>query len=497
MLAELLSVSLSVVGSPATLATICLATLAGVMFGIVPGLGGKLAIALFIPVVTLLEPTTGLIFLVSMHAVVHTGGSIPSILLGIPGSGPDAATVVDGYPMTLQGQAGRALGASLLASALGGLVGALFLLAMLPLLEPLLLSIGPPEFFLLALLGITTIAAVSGNDLNKGIIAACFGLALTCVGLSPHSGEPRYTLGQLFLWDGVDFVTAILAIFVIPEMVAAAIAPARLEQDGSRQLEYRRNDLWAGMRDVVVHRWLALRTSVLGALIGMIPGLGGDVASWVSYGHAVQSSRDPQRFGQGAVEGVIGPETANNAKEGGALLPTLFLGIPGSSGMAVLLGAFVVLGIQPGPDMLATQQPLVMQLVLVLALANVLAVLVLLLLARHLVNLARFPTLILVPVVLCLVITGCFLSSHHWQNLLVLLLLGAVGWGLKRYHWPRPPFAIGLALGHIAENSLQQSLAIWGWHFLLRPSSLVLLGLILLSVASYFYRRRKADVAQH
>lgn len=490
---DVLSIALSAVGNFETLATIALATLAGVVFGIVPGLGGKLAIALFIPVVILLEPRAGLIFLVSMHAVVHTGGSIPSILLGIPGSGPDAATVIDGYPMAQQGQAGRALGASLFASACGGVIGALFLFCLLPLLEPILLLIGPSEFFLLAVLGITTIAAVSGRDLNKGIVTACFGLALTCVGLSPNSGEPRFTFGQLFLWDGVDFVTAILAIFVIPEMIAAGIAPARPDANSAGYLAYRRSDLWSGMRDVITHRWLALRTSLLGSFIGMIPGLGGDVAAWVSYGHAVQSSKHPERFGKGAVEGVIAPETANNAKEGGALLPTLFLGIPGSSGMAVLLGAFVVLGIQPGPELLATQRPLVIELVTVLVVSNVMAVVLLLMLARYLVGIARFPNVLLVPVVLALVVTGCLLSSHHWQNLLLLLVLGTIGWGLKRYGWPRPPFAIGLALGAIAENALQQSLAIWGWEFLLRTPSLILVALIVASLAAYFYRRRDTN----
>jgi TctA family transporter len=465
------------------------ATLLGLVFGIIPGLGGKLAIALLIPAAILLEPETGLLFLISMHAVVHTGGSVPSILLGVPGSGPDAATVVDGHPLALRGHGGRALGASLMASAVGGIIGALFLAATLPLLKPILLAIGPPEFFLLAMLGITTVAAVSGTSLRKGIIVALFGLALTCIGLSPHTGDERYTFGQLFLWDGIDFVTAILAIFVVPEMVELGRSGIRQVSAEPGSSTYQAREVWRGVRDVFTHRWLSLRTSIIGAFVGMIPGLGGDVAAWVSYGHAVQSSPDPSRFGKGAIEGVIAPETANNAKEGGALLPTLAFGIPGSSGMAVLLGAFVVLGIQPGPAVLIEQQQLVTKMFLALVLANVMGALILLFAARQLIKIASLPAGLIVPLVLSLVVIGSYMNSQNWQYLPILLLLGLLGCGLKRWGWPRPPFAIGLALGHVAENSLQQSLAIWGPGFLLRPPSLVLLGLILASVGIYYWRR--------
>jgi len=467
------------------------ATLLGLVFGIIPGLGGKLAIALLIPAAILLEPETGLLFLISMHAVVHTGGSVPSILLGVPGSGPDAATVVDGHPLALQGHGGRALGASLMASAVGGIIGALFLAATLPLLKPILLAIGPPEFFLLAMLGITTVAAVSGTSLRKGIIVALFGLALTCIGLSPHTGDERYTFGQLFLWDGIDFVTAILAIFVVPEMVELGRSGIRQVSAEPGSSTYPARQVWRGVLDVYTHRWLSLRTSIIGAFVGMVPGLGGDVAAWVSYGHAVQSSPDPSRFGNGAIEGVIAPETANNAKEGGALLPTLAFGIPGSSGMAVLLGAFVVLGIQPGPAMLIEQQQLVTKMFLALVLANVMGALILLFATRQLLKIASLPAGLIVPLVLSLVVIGSYMNSQNWQYLPILLLLALLGCGLKSWGWPRPPFAIGLALGHVAENSLQQSLAIWGPGFLFRSSSLVLLGLILASVGIYYWRRAK------
>jgi len=190
---------------PTQLGLILAAVVCGLFFGVVPGLGGKLGIVLLIPFAVSLEPEAGLVFLIAMHSVVHTGGSVPSILFGVPGTGPDAATVVDGYPLARRGQAGRALGASLCASAVGGVIGALFLVAILPVLTPIVLAFSPAEFFLLAVLGIVLISAVSGDSLRKGVIVGCFGLCLSFVGLSPETGEPRYAFGQLFLWDGIDF----------------------------------------------------------------------------------------------------------------------------------------------------------------------------------------------------------------------------------------------------------------------------------------------------
>jgi len=360
---------------------------------------------------------------------------------------------------------------------------------MLPLLEPIILAFGPAEFFLLAIMGITFISAVSGSNLRKGIIIGCLGLALSCVGLSQQTGEPRFVFGQMFLWDGIDFITAVLAMFVVPEMLTlgASATTATVSAAGTSRYDYR--DVLAGMGDVVRHRWLALRTSIIGAFIGMIPGLGGDMASWICYGHAVQSSDDRQRFGQGAIEGVIAPETANNSKEGGALLPTLLFGVPGSSGMAVLLGAFLVLGVQPGPQMLLTQQDLLLELFSTLVLANLIGVILLLIMSRYLARIAHIPIGLIIPLVLMLAIMGSAISAMNWQHLVIFLLIGLLAYGLKRYHWPRPPFVIGLALGPIAENSLHQSLAIWGPGFFLRPVSLFLIGLMVVNLLVYYWRQ--------
>ena len=481
--------------SPKLVFLMLLAVPIGMFFGAVPGLGGKLGIVILIPFVFGMDAVEGAVFLLSMHAVVHTGGSIPSILFGVPGTGADAATIVDGFPMTKNGQAGRALGASLGASAMGGVIGAMVLAGLLPVLEPVILAFSPSEFFLLAIFGITFIAVLSGADMLKGVIVGCYGVMLAFVGMDPQTGIQRFTFDYLFLWDGIDIIAAILALFAVPEMIALGVKGGAVSHVSRTAANYSYSEVLDGIKDVFRHWWLALRTSVIGAVIGMIPGLGGDAASWICYGHAVQSSKTPERFGHGAVEGVIAPETANNSKEGGSLLPTLFFGVPGSSGMAIMIGAFLVLGIQPGPMMMVENLDLVWTLIWALVIANLVCVVMFLGIARWLGLVSFIRGGLLIPFVLVLTMLGAYLGHQRWENLVMLVVLGAVGYGLLRFNWPRPPFVIGLVLGPIAENSLHKALGIWGPAFFVRPISLVLIGLIVLSVVISVVRRNKRSVA--
>lgn len=475
--------------SPHLMGLILIAVPIGLFFGAIPGLGGKLGIVLMIPFVFGMDKLSGAVFLLAMHAVVHSGGSIPSILFGVPGTGPDAATIVDGFPMTKKGQAGRALGASLGASGIGGVIGALFLAATLPFLRPLVLSFSPAEFFLLAIFGITFIAVLSGDSLTKGLLVGMFGLMLATVRLDPHTGIQRFTFNQLFLWDGVDIITAVLGMFALPEMIALGVKGGSIAGQSTEAARYNLREVLEGIIDVFRNFGLTLRTSIIGAVVGVIPGLGGDAASWICYGHAVQSSKTPEKFGTGAVEGVIAPETANNAKEGGALLPTLFFGVPGSSGMAILLGAFVMLGIVPGPELAMTGMGLVWSLIWTLTVANLLAVVVFLAFAPAFSKLTYVRGSLLIPFVIALAFLGSFLSHAAWENMVLLCGLGTLGYFLKKYKWPRPPFVIGLVLGPIAEDSLHKALDIWGPTFFMRPLSLVFIALIVGSVVFYFWRR--------
>lgn len=484
---------MTIVGSPHHLLMLLIAVPVGMFFGAIPGLGGKLGIVLVIPFVFGMDPMAGAIFLLAMHAVVHTGGSIPSILFGVPGTGPDAATIVDGLPMTRKGEAGRALGASLGASGVGGVIGGLFLLAVLPLLRPVVLAFSPAEFFLLALFGITFIAMLSGDSLTKGLLVGFLGLMMAFVSLDPHTGTPRYTFDLLFLWDGIDIITAVLGIFAIPEMIALGVSGGAMSMVGKKSASYGLGQVIQGIGDVFRHWGLTIRTSIIGAFIGMVPGLGGDAASWLCYGHAVQSSKTPERFGKGAVEGVIAPETANNSKEGGSLLPTLFFAVPGSSGMAILLGAFVMLGIQPGPAMALTGMDTVWTLIWALMLANILAVFMFLAMAPAFGYLSYVRGSLLIPFVLTLTYLGSFLSHRAWENLVLLTILGVLGYFLKKYNWSRPPFVIGLILGPIAEDSFHKAMSLWGPSFLLRPGAMIMIALIVLSVGFYIFRTIKIN----
>jgi TctA family transporter len=482
---------LDIVGSPYHVFLLLIAVPIGMFFGAIPGLGGKLGIVLAIPFVFGMDETAGALFLIAMHAVVHTGGSVPSILFGVPGTGPDAATIVDGLPMTRNGEAGRALGAAFGASGFGGVIGGLFILAVLPVLRPVVLAFSPAEFFLLAIFGITFIAMLSGNSLIKGLLVGCLGLMAAFVTLDPQTGAQRYTYDLLFLWDGIDIITTVLGIYAIPEMIALGVAGGSMAQVGKEGATYGMAGVLQGIKDVFQHWWLSIRTSVIGAFIGMIPGLGGDAASWICYGHAVQSSKTPERFGKGAVEGVIAPETANNSKEGGSLLPTLFFAVPGSSGMAILLGAFVMLGVQPGPGLVLSGMDIVWVLIWALMLANVVAVIMFVLAAPSLGYLSYVRGNLLIPFVLTLTFLGAYLSHRAWENMVLLVILGTLGYFLKKYDWPRPPFVIGLILGAIAEDSFHKAMALWGPAFLLRPGALIMEALIVFSIGFYVWRTIK------
>jgi TctA family transporter len=485
----------ALVTNPQTMGLMLIAVMIGLIVGATPGIGGRLSIALAIPFVFGMDMTQGAVFLLTMHAVNGTSGQISSIMFGVPGDGDDAATTVDGYPMAKKGEAGRALGASITASGVGGIIGAIIFAVMIPILEPIVLSFSPAEFFLLAILGITFIAFLAGGgNIFKGMIVGLFGMMLSTVGMDPQTGTARFSGDYLFLWDGISLVTCVLAIFAVPEMITLAVKGGSIAALPMDKVKFSYRQVFQGVLEVPRHWFLVIRTSIIGAMIGMVPGLGGSAAAWLCYGHAVQTSKTPERFGHGAVEGVIAPETASNAKEGGSLLPTLFFGIPGSSGMAVMMGAFLILGIQPGPAMITKNLDLVWTLIWALVVGNLIAVTFLLFITRWVALLTFINATMLVPFILTLVVIGAFVNEGQWENLLILVGMSAVGYGMLRANWPRAPFVIGLVLGRIAEESLHKAMDLWGLAFFTRPISMVLIGLICATIALAIWRSRKPSV---
>src|SRR5688572_26211145 len=453
----------------------------GFWVGLLPGLGGTTTLALMLPFIYAMAPIEGFAFLLGMHAVVATTGDITSVLFGVPGEATAAATILDGHAMAKKGEAGRALGAVLASSLVGALVGALALALAIPVVRPLVLTFGSPELFMLAIVGIAFIASLSADGTRgmlRGFLAGGLGLALATIGQDPQAGVARYTLGTLYLWQGLELVPVLVGIFAIPEIIdlmvrgssIAAPLPAGHLSKGA----------WEGVKDTFRHFWLTVRCSLIGTFIGIMPGIGGSVAQWMAYGHATQSARDAEErkgFGAGDVRGVIGPGAANNSKEGGSLIPTVAFGVPGSTAMAILLGGFFLLGLVPGPEMLTRHLPVTFSMVWTIVLANIVTVLGCFLILNHLALLTTVRGALLIPVIMVLVFIGSYTSNNHYGDIVVTLIFGAVGYLMVLGGWPRAPFVLGLVLGKIAENYLYISMARYDADWLTRPVVLVLMAL--------------------
>lgn len=477
----------------------------GFIVGILPGLGGAATLALMLPFIYNLDPTSAFAFLLGSNSVTATTGDITSVLFGVPGEGTTAATIVDGHPMAKKGEAGRALGAALMSSLVGAIFGAFALALAIPIMKPLVLSIGSAEFFMLAMLGITFVASLSGGKLARGLTAGCFGLLLATVGLDPIRSIPRFTLdalvgdeGALFLWDGISLVSVTVGLFAIPEIIDLAVQGTSIAREKPGKI----GGVMQGVKDTFHHWKLVLRCSALGAYIGLIPGLGGGPAQWIAYAHAVQSSPDKERFGHGAIEGVLGPGAANNSKEGGSLIPTIAFGVPGSVSMAILLGAFTIQGIVPGPDLVDPGRylSLTFSFVWIIVVSNIITVAVCFLFLESIAKITFVKGTFLIPFLLLLVYLGGFTVKNSFGDMALVLLFGALGWVMVELDWQRPPLLLGLVLGDIAERNLFIATRIDGAAWLLRPGVIVLTIFIL---GALFYptfqawreRRRRGDPA--
>jgi TctA family transporter len=449
----------------------------GFSVGILPGLGGAVTLALMLPFTFGMEPVSAFAFLLGMLSVTATTGDMTSILFGVPGESTSAALVLDGYPLTKQGQAGRALGAALTASLLGAIIGAIALVVAIPVVRPLVLSFGSPEFFAVIVLGLTFVASLGRGAMLLSLAVAAFGLLLSTVGVDPQSGIPRYTFGSLDLWDGVGLVPVAIGLFGLPEVVDLATRRRSISATPLTAVSGVRQ----GMLDVLRHRWLLLRASVIGVFVGVLPGLGSSVAQWISYGHAVQSSRDRSRFGKGAIEGVIAPAAVNNSKEGGSLVPTVAFGIPGSLTMAILLGAFLIQGIQPGGDMLTTNLDLTMSFVWMIVLSNLIAVPLAIMLIKPIARVTTVRSALVVPPVIMLMFIGAFAEANKLFSIGVMLVFGLIGLVMVRLDWPRAPLILGLVLGPLAENYFFLSVSRYEWSWLAHPLVVVIFAIALTS----------------
>lgn len=444
----------------------------GLMIGVFPGLGGIAGLSLMIPFLYGMDTTSALAMLIGLVAVIPTSDTFASVLMGIPGSSASQATVLDGFPMAKRGEAARALSAAFFASLVGGLIGAVVLTGFVLVARPVILAFSSAELFMLSVFGLSMVGVLAGKSLVKGVAACALGLIIGSIGGAPATGEFRMVFGIDYLYDGIPLIIIGLGLFAVPEIVDL------LRRDRSISEHTTLGSGWfEGVRDVVRNWWLTLRCSGIGALIGAIPGLGGTVVDWIAYGHAVQSVKKDPQFGKGDVRGVIAPESANNAKEGGGLLPTLLFGIPGGGAMAVFLGGMVLLGIQPGPSMVGTNLDLTYTIVWSLALANVLGAGLCILLAIPISKLTLIPFKLLAPFMIVVICFAAFQATRTLDDLIVLLATGVLGVYMRRFGWPRPALLIGFVLATQAETYLYQAVQFYGWEFLTRTGVMIIMGI--------------------
>lgn len=463
-----------------------LGVLIGSLVGFLPGIGGPTTLAMVLPfVMAMKDPYPVIALLVGIDAVGNTASAFTSILISVPGGAGSQATILDGYQLAKQGQAARALSASFMASLLGGFVGPLVLLASLPVLRPLVLAFGSPEFFVLTLWGLAMVGVLSGNAPVKGLIAGVLGVFISAVGLDLKSGIERFSFGEPYLWEGIDLIIVALGIFGIAECIDLAARKTAIAEKHALG-----HGFMEGIRDVFRHLWLTLRSSAIGAWVGFLPGLGSSVADWFAYAHAAQTEKNSDNFGKGDIRGVIAPEASNNAKEGGGYIPTLAFGIPGSTSTALILTAFVAVGIQPGRDMLTTQLDLTFAIIWTLALANVLAVIICMIFVKPIARLCFLPFYTIVPVILVFVFVGAFAANFNAYDLLALMVFGFLGFMMRRHGWPRAPLLLGVVLGTKMELYLWISYARYGADWLTRPAVVVLFLLVLASIVYPIYQNR-------
>lgn len=459
-----LSQAWGVILQPAVLGYLMVGVGLGLAIGVFPGLGGIAGLSLLLPFMYGMDPIYGLALMIGLLAIVPTSDTFASVLIGIPGSSASQATVLDGFAMAQKGQAARALSAAFASSLFGGIIGACFLTVFILVARPVVMAFGLPEMLMVTLFGLSMVAILAGRLPLKGLAAAGLGMMVGTIGEAAAGGSLRMASYDLpYLADGLKLVIVGLGLFAFPEIVSL------LRQDRAISTEATLGGDWFdGVRDWFKNKWLSVRCSLIGVVVGVIPGLGGSVVDWIAYGHAVQSARDKSGFGTGDVRGVIGPESSNNAKEGGGLVPTLLFGIPGSGSMAIFIGAVALLGsgdIEVGPSMLKNNLDMTYAIVWLLALANLFGTLLCIASSGVVARLTTIRFTLLAPFLFMLISFAAFQSGQSFEDLLALLAIGVVGLVLRRFDWSRPAFLIGFVLSGPVEVFTNQAFQIASFRF--------------------------------
>ena len=472
--------------NPAMIPWVFLGVLVGLIVGILPGLGIAATLAILLPVVYSLDPTFALTFLIVISAAGSQGGCVTSILFGVPGESISTATMLDGYPLARKGKAGQALGSAQMASMLGAVFGGLVLALLIPIARPIILAFGSPEMFMMAILGISFVSVLGRGSALKSFIAGVFGIMLAFVGFHSGEGTLRYTGSIVYFWNGFQVVPVFMGLFAIPEVVDLAVRGGTISKE---QAKVGWSDVLEGIRITFRHWSLVLRCSAIGTALGLVPGVGSVVSQFICYGHAKQTSKNPEEFGLGNIEGVIAPESGNNAKEGGSLFTALAFGLPSGAPMVIILAALMVLGIKPGPEMITKHLDLFWALVVSLIVGNILSGCLCIILAKPLARITFIKGTLLIPIILLLVILGAYGVANDVRDVVLAFAFGAIGCLMKKYDYSRVTFTIGFVLGDYVERYFLLSLATLGPKFLL--VSPIASGLLLLTIIGLLGRSVK------
>ncbi len=462
----------------------------GILVGAMPGLSPSMGVALLVPFTYRMPALTAMVLLLAIYQAANYGGSVTAVTINTPGTPSAVATSFDGYALTQQGKAGWGLGIALVSSTVGGFVGILVLILFAKPLAGVAVKMHPAEYFALALLGLATVASLGGRNWAKAFAAAMIGLLLNTIGLDPISGVKRYTFGTIDLFDGFNFIPALIGLFALSEVFS------KLEDEGKpkplKKGEISKKELWPTVRDYWKLKWVMLQSSVLGTLIGIFPGAGAAIASFLAYDLAKRTSKHPETFGKGNPEGVAAAEAADNASVGGAMVPLLTLGIPGSASTAVLIGALMMHDLVPGPMLFSTNPELVYGLFASMFVATAVMFLFGALGMRLWVKVTLIPPAILLPMILAVTVIGSYAVNNSMFDVGVALAFGVLGWQLKRFDFPPAPIVLGLVLGKLAEVNFRRAVIMGGYSvFVTRPASLVLLLIAAASFALPFMQMRK------
>jgi putative tricarboxylic transport membrane protein len=449
----------------------------GLSFGFIPGLSGITVLVLLMPFALTMEPVAALALILGAHAVVVTGDTITAVLFNIPGTTQSIATCFDGFPLAQKGRAAEAIAAGLTSSMIGGIIGAVLLLAAVPVFKPLAMALGSAEYFVLILFGITLIALLGGKSFLKGLISGGLGLLFSLIGFDLVTGGLRYTFGISYLYGGLSLFPVMIGLFAIAQMMTFVIEGNPITERKGKLEGFR--GIIKGIYATFLHLKACIRGSFLGALVGMIPGIGGTVANLLAYGLQVSTAADRSEYGKGKIEGVIAAESANNAKEGGALIPTLAFGLPGSAAMAVLMSLMIYKGIVPGPNMVTDDIHITLSFVLILITANILAATLAIIITPVLEKITVLSIHRLAPVIFVLCMLGAYSVNGRVSDVIIAIVFGVIGYFMKAYNYSPSAFIIGLLLGNRMERVLHVSIRAWGPFFIFqRPIALALLVLI-------------------